>query len=108
MSAQSDILVDLVINLAKAKVETEAAEQQVTRGREEVRRTLEVLEARIRKIIDEGDAAPDRGYEIAFLDDGLRDVNEADRRYEVDFSQRTAAHRREVLLEEVVEALKAR
>lgn len=106
MSTPSDILVEMVVKLVSAKQETEATEQQVTKGREAVRRALEVLEARIRRIVDEGDAQPEIGYQIAFLDDGLRDIEEADRRYGVDFVQRTGARRREDLLDEVVTALK--
>jgi hypothetical protein len=105
MSDPRDILVDMVIKLASAKVEVDAAEQRVTRDRGTVRAALVTMESRVRRII-EGGEDNSQGYEIAFLDDALAKINEADLRFSESFLQRTAARRREELLEDVVKTLK--
>jgi hypothetical protein len=95
----------MVVKLAEAKVETERAEQRVTKDLGTVRAALVTMESRVQRILEEGDESSE-GYEIAFLDDALAKINEAELRYGESFIQRTAARRREELLEGVVKTLK--
>jgi hypothetical protein len=104
MSDPSDLLVDMVIKLASAKNQTTEAEQAVAESREAARKALETMVQRCQRILEQGEN--DTFYEIAFLDEALHDINEADRRHGSDCSQKVAAQRHEGLLETVVQALK--
>lgn len=99
-------LVDVAMRLVEAKSETERAEQEKTKSQEALRAALATMESRVRRILKDGDENPQRGYEVAFLDEALRDIHEADRRHEVDCTACAAAQRREDLLQGFVDALK--
>jgi hypothetical protein len=104
MSEPNDLLVEMVVKLASAKIQTTGAEQNTSASRETVRKALETMVSRCQRILEQGENDP--FYEIAFLDAALHEINEADRRHERDDSQRVAAQRHEGLLETVVKALK--
>ena len=101
MSDPSDLLVDMVIKLAAAKNQTTEAEQAVAESREAARKALETMVERCQRILEQGEN--DTFYEIAFLDEALHEINEADRRHGSDCSQKVAAQRHEGLLETVVQ-----
>lgn len=105
MSDPSDFLVEYVVKLAKAKTATTDAEQDTEIARARVQKALETLVERAQNILDH--PLEDGSYEIAFLDEALRDVNEAERRHEEAHSTKIHAQRMEGLLETLVEQLKA-
>lgn len=104
--AHSKEYVSLVVKLADAERELVEAETSVGASQDAVRRALETMESRVRRILEQGQTNPEQGYEIAFLDEALREIDEADRRYEVDFAARTAARRRHDLLKDLIDTLK--
>jgi len=97
---------DWVVKLARAKQLTEQAEQLAKTSKTELREALETLRKRTQRIIEEGDAA-EHGYEVAFLDEALRDVHEADRRHELHHVTMTSCQRHEDTVQSVVDELKA-
>lgn len=104
--AHSEEYVSLVVKLADAEQELVEAESAVGESQDRVRRALETMESRVRRILEQGLTNPERGYEITFLDEALREIDEADRRYEVDFASRTAARRRHDLIKGLIDLLK--
>jgi len=92
--------------LAKAKVQTEQAEQRAAQDRVHVQEALKTLASRATSILERGDANLAHGYEIAFLDSALANVDKADREHEVSCAQMRAAQERETLLEGIVAGLK--
>lgn len=102
MSDPSDLLVEYVVKLAKAKTATTDAEQDLAAAR--VQKGLEILIQRAQKVLD--NPLDDGGYEIVFLEEALQEINEADRRYEVAHFAKVTAQRTEGLLETLVEQLK--
>lgn len=101
-----DFFISMVEKLVAAKRGTEEAEKEAREAEDRLRRALETLETRTRRIIADADETGD-GYQVAFLDEALRDVHEADRRHEVAHGQMVAARRHEALCQTVVDGLKA-
>lgn len=99
-------IVEMLSKLVSAQSEQKYAEKLVDGNRMKVRKALEKMISRCQKILDAGDVYPEHGYEVAFLDDALADINEADRRYEVDYSRRTHARNQVDLINGIVEGLK--
>lgn len=104
MSDPSDLLVEYVVKLAKAKTATTDAEQDLAAAHARVQKGLEILIQRAQKVLD--NPLDDGGYEIVFLEEALQEINEADRRYEVAHFAKVTAQRTEGLLETLVEQLK--
>lgn len=92
--------------LVEAKGETERAEQRTAQDLGHVQGALKTLVSRATSILEQGDANPEHGYQIAFLDSALANVDKADREHEVSHTAMLAAQRREELLQEVVDDLK--
>lgn len=101
-----DYFVEMVRRMVSATRATEEAEKAVDKTNADLRSALETLESRTRRIIAAGEEDPSVGYEVAFLAEALRDVEEADRRHEVAHDHMVAARKLSSLYEEVVEHLK--
>jgi len=99
-------VVDYVVKLVEAKTETEKAEQRAAQDLGHVQGALQTLVSRATSILERGDENPEQGYEIAFLDSALANVDKADREHEVSHAQMRAAQERETLLQEIVDGLK--
>lgn len=99
-------ITDYVVKLVEAKIETERAEQRVAQDLGHVQGALKTLVSRATAILERGDENPEQGYEIAFLDSALANVDKADRDHEVSHGSMRAAQEREALLQEIVDGLK--
>jgi len=97
---------EMVVKMAKAARESERADERAKSSNDALRRALETLESRTRSIIARRDDDPENVYEVAFLEEALAEVREADRRVEVEHAQAVAARRHHHLLVEIVEGLK--
>lgn len=97
-------LADMVMKMARAKQDATNAEADVKARNDELRKALETLRTRVTNILE--NPLEDGSFEVAFLDDALAKVNDADRRYEVEHTSMVAARRQAALLEGIVEGLK--
>jgi len=103
----TDLFVSMVEKLVTAEQELDQARKSIEQSQDGLRRALETMESRVRRILEQGDSDPETGYEVTFLDDALREINEADLRHQADVTARAECQRRRDLLKEVVDALKS-